>query len=322
MTAGLAGQLREIELGFNPHELRDAHGKWTRTPGPFNPAVRHLYQQLPQVNEATRLGRYDEPKARHTQAQVHIVTLPGGGKVIDKRGENPEDLDREELASYIAQAIGAPAPAVYRAAPDRALQEFVPGKVAIRYLTDIDSAATREAVRAGEDRWAAMEIGVEAEEDARDAIHATPEARAIADLDYLISNDDRHEGNWMVTPDGKPVGIDHGVAMFDGMPSDSEFVENDDPMMRGHPGADPDAVEQVDPGVPAAVAFRQQRAAHGWELADQMHQVMPQFERTGHMDWFANIIQTPVAQLIDPADPGRAEKQIIAHWHDKYGDSL
>ena len=305
------------DLAFNPAELRDPHGRWTRggAPGPFNPAVLHLYHLLPQVDQATKLGLYDKPEVHPSQAEVHIVTLPSGEKVIDKRGENPTDLDREELTSYMAQAIGAPAPAVYRAAPDRILEEYVPGKTGTRYFTDAYYNGQRDAVARGVRGLPAREAGIQAEEDARDAIFATPEARAIADLDYLTTNDDRDDKNLRVTDDHKPVAIDHGVVMFDGMPSDSPFVTHNDPMMRGFPGT-------ASPDDPAAVAFRQQRAVRGGQLADQLHQVRPQFERTGHLDWFDNMIQTPVAQLINPADTRQAEQLILQHWHDKYGDPL
>lgn len=313
--ASLVSQL--TDLAFNPAELRDPHGRWTRggAPGPFNPAVLHLYHLLPQVDQATKLGLYDEPQVHHIQAEVHIVTLPGGEKVIDKRGENPTDLDREELSSYLAQAIGAPAPAIYRAAPDRILEEYVPGKTILRYLSDVVNTAREEAKTRTNAPALVNDAGIQASDAAENAIYATPEAQAIADLDYLTTNDDRNWGNLIISPDHKPVAIDHGVVMFDGMPSDSPFVTHSDPMMRGFPGT-------ASPDDPAAVAFRQQRAVRGGQLADQLHQVRPQFERTGHLDWFDNMIQTPVAQLINPADTRQAEQLILQHWHDKYGDPL
>lgn len=299
-------------------EARDAHGRWTRGgphldtgTGPFSPGVRHLYSLLPEVDKAIAAGRGEEMSS--TQAVTRMVTLPSGEKVIDKQGEMPEDLDREELASYLAHAIGAPAPAVYRAAPDRILQEVVPGKTAARYFSDIMDTAYKNAQADGADPIEAIRAEEEAEDDARDAVYDSPEARKIADLDYLISNEDRNETNWMVAGDGHPVAIDHGVAGFDGFPSDSTFVIQSDPMQRGHPGAET-------PDDPAAVKFRQDRAAYGMDLADKLHAVVPQFARLGHEDWMDNILETPVAQLISPEDPRMAHWQILKHWQDKYGD--
>lgn len=37
-------------------------------------------------------------------------------------------------------------------------------------------------------------------------------ARRLAVFDMIIGNSDRHSGNWMVTTDGSPVAIDHGLA--------------------------------------------------------------------------------------------------------------
>ena len=42
----------------------------------------------------------------------------------------------------------------------------------------------------------------------------TPEARAIAVADYLSMQNDRHAGNFLMTPDGVPVAIDNDNSVF------------------------------------------------------------------------------------------------------------
>ncbi len=115
--------------------------------------------------------------------------LEDGGEAIRKShkmvfNQPPRrQADAEQLASVLAEAVKAPTPAVYRQDGRTIFMEFVVGK---------------QAAAAGSARRA----------KALD----TPDAKLIGLLDALVGNGDRHDGNWMITPGGKPVGIDHGLA--------------------------------------------------------------------------------------------------------------
>ncbi len=115
--------------------------------------------------------------------------LEDGGEAIRKSpkfvfGQNPRrQADAEQLASVLAEAIGAPTPAVYRQDGKTIFMGFVAGK---------------QAAKAGE--------------QAKVRAVDSPEGQLLGLLDVLTGNPDRHAGNWMITPAGKPVGIDHGLA--------------------------------------------------------------------------------------------------------------
>ena len=53
-------------------------------------------------------------------------------------------------------------------------------------------------------------------QDIKNDIWNVPNAWRIGILDYLVVNVDRHDGNWMITPNGVPVPIDHGRIRFGG----------------------------------------------------------------------------------------------------------
>jgi hypothetical protein len=117
------------------------------------------------------------------------VELNDGAEAIRKAhhvafGVPPRrQADAEQLASVLAEAIGAPTPRVYRQDARTIFMEFISGKVAKRETND-----------------------------RRDAAVASPEGKLIGLVDALTGNPDRHAGNWMIRPNGKPVGIDHGLA--------------------------------------------------------------------------------------------------------------
>lgn len=116
------------------------------------------------------------------------VETSSGGEAIEKIHHRAFDTpprqqaDAEQLASVMGQAIGARAPAVYRQDGKTIFMEHVTGKTA------------------GASKWERV-----------DEAYDRPEAKWIGLLDMLIGNNDRHDGNWMITPDGRPVPIDHGL---------------------------------------------------------------------------------------------------------------
>lgn len=129
------------------------------------------------------------------QSDTHVETYKDGSKWISKTLPSETDADREELAGKISDILGAGAPAIVRDSANHVHEPFVPGKVAASLYHDGMSAAEEDAVSARLTK-----------------LIATPEGKRIGLLDTLIGNQDRHLGNWMISPDGKPVPIDHNYS--------------------------------------------------------------------------------------------------------------
>lgn len=229
-----------IELGSEAweHELRAPDGRWLRAGGAtlIGPGARASQGVLPSMPvpgtphhdpDVERLARITDEQlaagSRTTpsegmQADTAIITLPGGRKVVRKKfshewtdinGISAEGFaDREELASYVARALGAGTPVVQRRSPDTVLIDYVPGQTMGEY---------ENAVMADEDDVAAA--------DAMDGLATSDGGFKTGLIDYLISNTDRNGGNAMVTPAGRLVPIDHSSARFDAAEIYSPFTE-------------------------------------------------------------------------------------------------
>jgi hypothetical protein len=154
--------------------------------GPSSPAVQHL-EQIATPDQLAE-GESMHPQ-QGVQGNVDIVTLPNGEKVVHKiyHSGYEEMADTDELAYYVAQAIGAPSPPIARVSggdPAEEVMGFVPGTTAARYLGDQGYEALGELTQ-------------------------SEDGQKIGLLDFLIQNPDRHTSNWMVTPSGSPVAIDN-----------------------------------------------------------------------------------------------------------------
>lgn len=133
------------------------------------------------------------------QGSVEIVTLPSGEKVVHKKYVPGYEYmaDADELSYRVSEAVGAGAPPVARpkdGEDGEIVMGFVPGVMAERY-------AEEQAGEQGTDS-----------DDIESELEQSPEGERIGLLDYLIANTDRHDQNWMVTPDGEPVPIDMSSA--------------------------------------------------------------------------------------------------------------
>jgi phosphoinositide 3-/4-kinase-like protein len=125
------------------------------------------------------------------QGKKQIITYEDGSKVFVKdlapgglfAGQDGKaEADAEELASLVGRAIGADVPVVHRGGPHQVVMEHIEGK------------------NIGDASW-------QKQADFR----ASREGLLIGLLDLLIGNGDRHNGNIMITPEGRVVGIDHGL---------------------------------------------------------------------------------------------------------------
>lgn len=99
---------------------------------------------------------------------------------------------KEVLASKISDAIGAGAPAILK--DPKSQTGFYEPKI---------------AGKSAMEHFAGRKQGAE-------KLYSSPEGLRIGLLDSLISSDDRHLGNVMITPDGKPVPIDHNDSWVTG----------------------------------------------------------------------------------------------------------
>jgi hypothetical protein len=189
------------------------------------------------------------------QGETAVVKLPDGTEVVSKTQDAIRN-DREELSSYVSQAIGAGAPAVARdpSDPRHILMSYVPGQTAMRYLTGVYEDTNKES-----DSLDASDARDQAEFD----LISSNEGGQIGLLDYLISNPDRHDENWMVSPDGVPVPIDNGSAQFDGEDHGSPFTADS-----------PGSVSTED-------------VSH---LRTELEKIEPEFTRLGRADWYMNMM--------------------------------
>jgi len=188
-------------------------------------------------NERGEWARGKTAKLPGAHGGATILTLGDGSKVVRKTGTK-DAMDREQLAASVARAVGAPAPKVTRVAPGEIHQEYIAG-------------------RTGK-QWAESQG-----QDAVDELRQTDQGRRIGLLDYVTRNNDRHNENWMVDRQGRPVAIDNGAAF-----SGEEWQGGDFAPVDG-----PDVTEDE------ARAARASLAA-----------LKPEFEAAGQAGWYAAVM--------------------------------
>ena len=201
------------------------------------------------------------------QGAVKIVTLPDGTQILHKTYK-PEDADmpdRDELAYYVSHAIGANSPAVARipGRPNEIVENVVPGETAARFLTGQHYA-----------------LGSPRYNQKLNELANSPDGKKIALLDQLISNSDRHTGNWIIGSDGKLVPIDNSSAQFDA----DKFSP------RGSFSA---ALKSLPPEEIAA-------------LKPKLEALKPEFDRLGHSDWHQGMMQS-----LEDLTPGEATQKRV-----------
>lgn len=265
VNAREAARLRAISTGIDPTYRPPAE------PAPFgrySKANQDLRAKIPELRKV--MQRWAESSAgpspvewlgEGNEGATAIVTLPDGSKVISK-GQDSTANDREELASYVAQVIGAPHPTIVRqpgAGRDiiETYQQGVPGS---RYLSKKLENETYGSA-AYFDKY----------DQEMHRIRTTPEGRKIGLLDALTANSDRHDYNWLVGPDGKPISVDLGHANFDSSNYSSPFMPTDGM------------------GNPVLPSVSTQDYNRYW---DDLMKLQPEFARLGHPDWFANMMWT------------------------------
>jgi hypothetical protein len=134
---------------------------------------------------------------------VELIKLSNGQKAVRKH-QTARDTRAEYLTGRVANALGIDGITVAQVSNRETVSNFVegePGAVKMKALLKKVGSdnGKREVLKTERARQARLRNG-----------------REIAMLDWITDNDDRHELNWMVSPDGKSViPIDHGSANFE-----------------------------------------------------------------------------------------------------------
>lgn len=229
-------ELADLEAPLSPPGVMVAPGvKQYLLPGmPAAPDDNPLLARLKKITpDELETGEVEYPH-QGIQGSVEIVTLSDGTKVVHKQyNSGYEDMaDADVLTSKISQVVGAGAPPV--------AEMGGPGSGEI-VMGFVDGEMAEDYPDYGE-------------------LYNTPQGEKIGLLDYLDGNGDRHDENWMVTPDDIPVPIDNGGFLF-GNDTSSDFWD-------GYKG-DQAEYDQINEGLVS---------------------LEPEFARMGHLTWYRDMM--------------------------------
>jgi hypothetical protein len=161
-------------------------------------------KEIDDLRKAYEGGHTDAKQLSGGQSadKVEKISL-SNGQVAVRKTQTPRDARSEYLAGRVANALGIKEVTVAQTGDRETVAAFVKGKPGADVLEQIpdvpgNPGAMLTALNDEIDRQTRLKNG-----------------REIGMLDWVINNDDRHEMNWMVSPDGKSVvPIDHGSADF------------------------------------------------------------------------------------------------------------
>jgi hypothetical protein len=208
--------------------------------------------------------------------------------VRKKAKEGSDATDREYLAGQLVSAVGFDDITTVRTDDGCTLASYVEGR-----------PAAEMSVKQGPLFWRQLraEAGAEefdrlnAEEQAR---FTSPEGRRIGILDWLVDNNDRHDGNFIVKSDGSVRPIDQGMATFYGpsMPHELEHGRTARGISAESRFAEPMYVAVEVPGHPdrtmnVPVTSIQELA--NLRVCVEAHR--GDFARAGRMDWYNAVLQ-------------------------------
>jgi hypothetical protein len=196
---------------------------------------------------------------------ARLLTYADGTKLVQKdttvQGLNPSNVDpvaiadAEELGAVVLGALGAPSARVERTGPTELHIEYVEGvtgEIYHNYDGEIESPWLRDGNK----------------------------GRLIGLADHVMSNHDRHGGNWLFTRDDNLVGIDHGNAFHD-----------DGKPVTGSAFASPLYEQDPASGESKLAARNDFTAADMADARRRLDSVRPEFERTGRTDWHDTMLR-------------------------------
>ncbi len=156
--------------------------------------LRRLTRDVPKADVRPLGGGYS--------ADTELLTFPDGRRAVRKtygqRLAAEDEGDREILGAMIAEASDARVAAAIQLprSRNRLLMEYIDGQTGDELLGPGGTYG-----RSSADILAAQGRYIDSDE-----------GRRLGIADYLMGNTDRNDGNWLVTPSGRVVGIDHGMA--------------------------------------------------------------------------------------------------------------
>lgn len=112
---------------------------------------------------------------------------------------------REVVVAAIGQALGARVPVTILdpEGTSSLFMEFLEGRTAMEYG---GGNPLRQTIISGETTWVGGDLP---DYSLLAPFQTSPSGRRLGLLDLLISNTDRHAGNWLIDEDGQVAGIDH-----------------------------------------------------------------------------------------------------------------
>ena len=173
-TGASRAELVDMVMGDEPSSPR--HASLT----PAQEEIKHAFDEG--MTDVKSLGG-------GSMGRVTLTEGKDGKKYVRKRVRRDwfigaeEQADSETLWSRAAREIGIGAPAVYSPSQRTVVMDHVPWKLASKH--------SQEEV---------------------DAAVATPEGRRLHILDLITGNVDRHNDNWMIDDQGRPVPIDNALS--------------------------------------------------------------------------------------------------------------
>jgi len=173
-TGASRAELVDMVMGDEPSSPR--HASLT----PAQEEIKHAFDEG--MTDVKSLGG-------GSMGRVTLTEGKDGRKYVRKRVRRDwfigaeEQADSETLWSRAAREIGIGAPAVYSPSQRTVVMDHVPWKLASKH--------SQEEV---------------------DAAVATPEGRRLHILDLITGNVDRHNDNWMIDDQGRPVPIDNALS--------------------------------------------------------------------------------------------------------------
>lgn len=207
----------------------DEHPRWpAETPegrgGEFRPAAGGWVSTVSTAIRTPEQDMYDLA----LRAEVVRTSDLSGGQVADTRIWTLRDVDgaeyqlvgkgyvgpdaaanvaREVVVAAIGQAVGARVPVTIVDPTDSAgwslYMEFLDGQTALEYG---GGTPLRQTIISGEQTFAGGDLP---DYGLLVPFQTSPSGRRLGLLDLLISNTDRHAGNWLIDEDGQVAGIDH-----------------------------------------------------------------------------------------------------------------
>lgn len=160
-----------------------------------------------------------------------------------------EAVDREVLGAEVAEALGLDNVAVVQVGDDEIVTTFHEGSTGLR-LMESDGASYTQAFE-------------------------SEDGRRIGMLDYVTTNEDRHDGNWVRTNDGRIAPIDHTGMRFE----NTQLLDGTSPF---------EIVAGLNPGFGVPSVFTR---AELDDIGDRLDGLKSKFAERGHSDWHSAMMR-------------------------------